>query len=325
MQNVFTNVDAPDDALVDRPAEPSGRGPRVSGAGAARPSVSVRTRVRLRTRPSTQGDPRARARHRPRPDPLRSGHGRRRARAASRSCSRSTCSAPRRRRRPGSAWPRSRRTFEEWVQRYRPSAVAVERVFAQHNVGTVMGTAQAAGVALLVAARHGIPAALHTPERGQGRHHRVGPRGQGPGRRHGGPHPPADRGAQAGRRRRRARAGHLPRLARAAAPTGSTRPRPRVGVAARQQRAYAGRAQPGPARGTARPDPRTSVREEHADDAASDRPGQRERGRARPHVRRRRDRWGRPARALQPRAPSPACASGSAPPCSPRWWSARTR
>ena len=55
------------------------------------------------------------------------------------------------------------RTFEEWVQRYRPAAVAVERVFAQHNVGTVMGTAQAAGIALLVAARHGIPAALHTP------------------------------------------------------------------------------------------------------------------------------------------------------------------
>jgi crossover junction endodeoxyribonuclease RuvC len=55
------------------------------------------------------------------------------------------------------------RTFEEWVVRYRPAAVAVERVFAQHNVGTVMGTAQAAGIALLVAARHGIPAALHTP------------------------------------------------------------------------------------------------------------------------------------------------------------------
>ena len=54
-------------------------------------------------------------------------------------------------------------TMEEWVQRYRPAAVAVERVFAQHNVGTVMGTAQAAGIALLVAARHGIPAALHTP------------------------------------------------------------------------------------------------------------------------------------------------------------------
>ena len=55
------------------------------------------------------------------------------------------------------------RTVEDWVDRYRPDAVAVERVFAQHNVATVMGTAQAAGIALLVAARHGIPAALHTP------------------------------------------------------------------------------------------------------------------------------------------------------------------
>ena len=45
----------------------------------------------------------------------------------------------------------------------RPDAVAVERVFAQHNVQTVMGTAQAAGVAMLVAARHGLPVALHTP------------------------------------------------------------------------------------------------------------------------------------------------------------------
>jgi len=53
--------------------------------------------------------------------------------------------------------------FEEWVRRHRPEAVAVERVFAQHNVSTVMGTAQAAGVAMLVAARHGLPVALHTP------------------------------------------------------------------------------------------------------------------------------------------------------------------
>jgi len=52
---------------------------------------------------------------------------------------------------------------EEWVLEHRPDAVAVERVFAQHNVATVMGTAQAAGVAMLVAARHGIPVALHTP------------------------------------------------------------------------------------------------------------------------------------------------------------------
>ncbi len=52
---------------------------------------------------------------------------------------------------------------EEWIVRYRPTAVAVERVFAQHNVQTVMGTAQAAGVAMLVAARKGVPVTLHTP------------------------------------------------------------------------------------------------------------------------------------------------------------------
>ena len=52
---------------------------------------------------------------------------------------------------------------EEWITNYRPTAVAVERVFAQHNVQTVMGTAQAAGVAMLVAARRGYPVSLHTP------------------------------------------------------------------------------------------------------------------------------------------------------------------
>jgi crossover junction endodeoxyribonuclease RuvC len=54
-------------------------------------------------------------------------------------------------------------TIEAWITRHRPTAVAIERVFAQHNVQTVMGTAQAAGVAMLVAARHGIPVSLHTP------------------------------------------------------------------------------------------------------------------------------------------------------------------
>ena len=52
---------------------------------------------------------------------------------------------------------------EDWIVSYRPTAVAIERVFAQHNVQTVMGTAQAAGVAMLAAARRGIPVALHTP------------------------------------------------------------------------------------------------------------------------------------------------------------------
>ncbi|TDD45770.1 crossover junction endodeoxyribonuclease RuvC [Kribbella antibiotica] len=51
----------------------------------------------------------------------------------------------------------------EWITEHRPDAVAVERVFAQHNVRTVMGTAQASGVAMVVAARNGLPVALHTP------------------------------------------------------------------------------------------------------------------------------------------------------------------
>ena len=55
------------------------------------------------------------------------------------------------------------RGLEEWLDATRPDAVAVERVFSQHNVKTVMGTAQASGVALLVAARRGLPVALHTP------------------------------------------------------------------------------------------------------------------------------------------------------------------
>ncbi|MER7250684.1 crossover junction endodeoxyribonuclease RuvC [Kribbella sp. NPDC000426] len=53
--------------------------------------------------------------------------------------------------------------LEEWIAQHQPDAVAVERVFAQHNVRTVMGTAQASGVAMVVAARRGLPVALHTP------------------------------------------------------------------------------------------------------------------------------------------------------------------
>jgi crossover junction endodeoxyribonuclease RuvC len=54
-------------------------------------------------------------------------------------------------------------TLDGWLDQVRPDVVAVERVFSQHNVRTVMGTAQAAGVAILAAARRGIPVALHTP------------------------------------------------------------------------------------------------------------------------------------------------------------------
>jgi len=53
--------------------------------------------------------------------------------------------------------------FEAALEAYRPDAVAVERVFSQHNVRTVMGTAQAGAIAIAAAARRGLPVALHTP------------------------------------------------------------------------------------------------------------------------------------------------------------------
>ncbi|MFF4407081.1 crossover junction endodeoxyribonuclease RuvC [Streptomyces sp. NPDC001262] len=55
------------------------------------------------------------------------------------------------------------RGIEQWLDEHRPEYVAVERVFSQHNVRTVMGTAQASAVAMLCAARRGLPVALHTP------------------------------------------------------------------------------------------------------------------------------------------------------------------
>jgi len=53
--------------------------------------------------------------------------------------------------------------FEAWLDLHRPDAVAVERVFAQANVRTVMGTAQAGAVAVVCAARRGLPVVMHTP------------------------------------------------------------------------------------------------------------------------------------------------------------------
>lgn len=52
---------------------------------------------------------------------------------------------------------------EQWLDRYSPDVVAVERVFSQYNVRTAMGTAQAGGVVALSAARRGLPVVFHTP------------------------------------------------------------------------------------------------------------------------------------------------------------------
>lgn len=51
----------------------------------------------------------------------------------------------------------------EWMDEYRPDVVAVERAFAQHNLPTVMGVAQVAGLAMVHAAERGIAVGLHTP------------------------------------------------------------------------------------------------------------------------------------------------------------------
>ena len=53
--------------------------------------------------------------------------------------------------------------IDEWMARYEPDSVAVERVFAKANIKGIMGTAQASAVPMLAAARLGLPLAMHTP------------------------------------------------------------------------------------------------------------------------------------------------------------------
>jgi crossover junction endodeoxyribonuclease RuvC len=53
--------------------------------------------------------------------------------------------------------------IEAAIAAHRPDVLAVERVFSQHNVSSVMGTAQASGVAVLAGARAGLPVVMHTP------------------------------------------------------------------------------------------------------------------------------------------------------------------
>lgn len=55
------------------------------------------------------------------------------------------------------------REVTEVLEQYRPQRAAVERMFANNNTPTVLGTAQAAGVAITAAARCGLEVGLHTP------------------------------------------------------------------------------------------------------------------------------------------------------------------
>ena len=53
--------------------------------------------------------------------------------------------------------------LEQLLDEYRPARVALERVFADTNVSTVMGTAQVSGIAMVAAARRSLPVGMHTP------------------------------------------------------------------------------------------------------------------------------------------------------------------
>lgn len=52
---------------------------------------------------------------------------------------------------------------EHWLDTHHPDVLAIERVFSQLNVSTVMGTAQAGGVIALAAAKRDIDVHFHTP------------------------------------------------------------------------------------------------------------------------------------------------------------------
>ena len=56
-----------------------------------------------------------------------------------------------------------RNSLESLFETYKPERVALERVFAQHNLRTVMGTAQVSGLVLAEAASRNLSIDLHTP------------------------------------------------------------------------------------------------------------------------------------------------------------------
>ena len=53
--------------------------------------------------------------------------------------------------------------IEALIQSHQPAVIAIERVFSQQNVSTVMGTAQISGAVLMLAHKHGIPVVMYTP------------------------------------------------------------------------------------------------------------------------------------------------------------------
>lgn len=68
---------------------------------------------------------------------------------------------------PGDELPRRLRVLSDGIDKilddFQPDSIALERVFAQQNLPSVMGVAQISGVVLVTAERRGISSALHTP------------------------------------------------------------------------------------------------------------------------------------------------------------------
>ncbi len=56
-----------------------------------------------------------------------------------------------------------RSEFARLIDVHRPERVAIEQVFAQQNLSTVMGVAQASAIAMVEAAARSIPVDFHTP------------------------------------------------------------------------------------------------------------------------------------------------------------------
>jgi len=53
--------------------------------------------------------------------------------------------------------------LEALIGKHKPDVIAIERVFSQANLSSVMGTAQISGVAIFLANKYSIPIAMHTP------------------------------------------------------------------------------------------------------------------------------------------------------------------
>ena len=53
--------------------------------------------------------------------------------------------------------------LENLVEKYQPSLIALERVFAQANLRSVMGVAQISGALMAIAHKHSIPVEFFTP------------------------------------------------------------------------------------------------------------------------------------------------------------------